>query len=294
MPVAYFNNCIIEHLKEIGYTKPNIEFNPRDGLKNTILRGNGIDVNVLGDSALNIVLSVQQYCEAITTDFYFSYEKVIGQNRAVKELLRGSAPGAWILVTVYYQAFYAAIQIARLSGVYNVSLGAEHLDEINGINSATEKLKDAGVYVSRGVHVNSDGYISLILEKKGDKPHKSAWKNLDSLISKRSIESFSSRPHKYKLTMLLKNIICESVSQWPLPSQVRNDMNYSVINSYESMYCKKASELIGFFEDDDFSKVKNWGLKTRRDYDVADHISSVGFVSVILRQVIINLHSKFI
>jgi hypothetical protein len=293
MPVAQLNELVTEHLKKIGYEKPKgMIFSPRGSLKNAILTGNGTEITITGPGEMSVVMGVLQYYEAISTDFYFSCEKIEGQNAAIKQLISGNSPGAWILVSVYYQAFYAAIQIARLTGKYNISFDNEHISAINENSLSEQRLDQTGTYLSRNVGLNSQGYISMILVKEGEKPHKMAWQNLDSLISKNSIEKYHSRPNVYRLNKLFKEIICSTMDQWPLPSSVRNDLNYSLINSYDLSFSKKTRELQSFFDSEDFSKAKQWGLRQRKTIDIEDHISSVGFISVMLREAVKSLREK--
>ena len=112
-------------LDDIGYSKSDFKFSVSQGeiFKNKIIDGAGIEIKVVGDSEFMVVIGDSSYYGSLATSYYYSRFRVQRQLDAVKSLIEArGAPSAWILVSAYYAAFYAATEISRIcSATINLS-----------------------------------------------------------------------------------------------------------------------------------------------------------------------------
>lgn len=297
MPINYIQDMVVDRLNSISYEKPNSDFiySPRNGFKSCILNGNGVDVSVLDSKRFSVSIQPDRYYEAITSDFYYSYQKADRQKIAIDALIsEKKCPLAWLLVTAYYSAFYSAIEISRLSGYHNLSLSNDHINNLNSSSETAIQLDGAGVYISEGVELVQDNYfIRIVFSRVQTKPHNAAWTNLLGRMNKGEIGDVSS-PVRRQRIKFLKEIINADNQSWHMPSRVRNDWNYSFLDSYSPTYDNKAKELRYLLEGDDFKRLTGWADKKKSSIDESDYATSIGYVSGILNHVLDNLKGRII
>ena len=137
MPISLIKKASIKYLEDIGFTRPsnNFEYTPNYTLKNSIFSGNGLDVNILNANRFRVSIEPSRFYEAVSTDFYFSYQKVTRQKMSFETLNENKQlPGAWNLVTLYYAAFYSTVEINRLTGLYITNFNDSHINQLNAVS----------------------------------------------------------------------------------------------------------------------------------------------------------------
>jgi hypothetical protein len=186
MPISLLKDIVVEHIDAIHFKRPTSHFSPSvmGCVKNVILNGNGVDVTVLDKSSFRVSLQAERYYESLASDFYYSLQKVTRQREALELMLGNQCPSAWLLVTAYYHAFYAAVQVSRLTGYYNMSIDSSQVDRINDLNESHERLASPSAYLGSGVFLdtNSDS-IKIVFKKNGTKPHQLAWSNISRCLT---------------------------------------------------------------------------------------------------------------
>ncbi len=111
----------------------------------------------------------ERYYESISSDYHFSLQKVMRQRESLDLMLGNDGPSAWMLVTAYYQAFYAAIQISRLTGLYNIYLSSSHISRINDLNESSKSLTESGAYLGVGAFLEKESNSVVVkFSKKWD------------------------------------------------------------------------------------------------------------------------------
>ena len=132
MPISILKDKVIEHLDSIAFQRPgdHYSYSVRGCFKNVVLNGSGLDIVVLDEGSFRVSIQAERYYESLVSDYFFSLQKVTRQRESLDLMLGDNGPGAWMLVTAYYQAFYAAVQISRLAGIYNMSLDAGQVDRV--------------------------------------------------------------------------------------------------------------------------------------------------------------------
>lgn len=291
MPISLLKKAVEAHIKNCNFERPiaNFEFSPRSTLKNTILNGNGLDIHILDSNRFQIVLQAQRYYEALATDYYYSLQKVQNQRKIIETLLNANSSGAWLLVTVYYQSFYAANEILRLAGYYNSTFDKDAISYLNS-NSLTNTQLSSDVSSFRGVvgHFNN-GDIEITFQSNGDKPHSQVWQGLSSLLK---TADYTPTHKNYKRIERFKKIINFSCKDFPTPSTLRNKWNYSKTDAYDHSQDHKFNNVTKMLSSSDFSNVKSWGERKLKKIDDSTHIESLCYVGNILENALTHFDPK--
>ncbi len=299
MPIIALKDLIQEHLVNVEFRRPanGYTHSPNGGVKECILAGNGVDVTVLDEKSFSVNIQAERYYEALATSFFYSYEKISRQRVALDLLIADKkSPGAWMLVTAYYQAFYAAIELSRLMGIYNTSLDQNHLSRINEINKSSQKLSCDGVFVGSVDYLGplSNAITIRFSKNSKTKPHSLAWSNLRSQLNKNDLIKNTDIIRQSRI-LTLKEIIDEKLNRnWPTPSILRNDWNYALLDAYSNAGDEKTSKLRYVLEGKDFTKVKYWADNRKRYTADDSSIISLGYVCIILETVLENIKSKLL
>ncbi|MBE0470998.1 MAG: hypothetical protein IBX55_16005 [Methyloprofundus sp.] len=292
MPISLLKNAIDKYLTKVSFERPDafFELSPRGTLKNTILNGNGLDIYILDSNRFRVKLQAQRFYEAITTDYHYSSQKIQNHRKIVETLLEAKSPGAWILVTAYYQSFYAANEILRLTGAYNSTFDKEAISFLNANNSTTVKLSESThTYKGSVSSTTQDGNIEVTFQSHGDKPHLQVWQGLFSLLKQ---SNYSPTHKNIRRIERFKKIIDSSCKDFPIPSALRNKWNYSKIDAYDRSQDDKFSQMMHMLASPDFSNVKEWGARKLQHIDESTHVESLCYVNNILENTITHFHPK--
>jgi hypothetical protein len=294
MPHILLKNIIVKRLDELGYQRPSHLKTPSGAwtLKSTIINGHA-DVDIKSHHSFEVSITKQQFSECLYTDFYYGYERILKQNNCLPVLLKeNNTPTAWALVTAYYSAFFAAIEIGKILGRLNTYLEQSHCSQIQGNSSHSFQGKlDAGNYLGSARLDTHQGYVMIRFNSSGERPHLMAWKNLSEMFSISEGRSLSST--RQQQVKLFKEIISnDSKSRWPTPSEVRNQWNYSKTNYYGSL----GEEYANVFAKQALSKKAcySWAANKRLSPDEKNIASSIAFINTVLLDVIENIKPKMI
>lgn len=170
----YVNNRQSSHID-------NLTFN--SSLKYSIVNDPGLLVEISGKSRFEVFESSHGIVvpngpiisEARLSDFFLGSTRVMNQHRTVLGMRHSGATPAWILVSAYYCAYFACIELSKVSGRIMMSLEE---DEISSL-----RFKAAGPFHAeffQGGHTNFIGTEfggKLVFNAVGSKPHAAAWTN---------------------------------------------------------------------------------------------------------------------
>jgi len=294
MPQILLTKAIEKHLDELGYQRPSHLKTPSGAwtIKSTILNGNA-DVEIKSHHSFEVSITEHQFAECIYTDFYYGYERILKQNNCLPVLLKeNNTPTAWSLVTAYYSAFFAAIEIGKILGRLNTYLERSHCSQIQGYSSNSFQGKlEAGNYLGAARLDTHQGYVMIRFNSSGERPHVMAWKNLSDRFPTTEGKNLSSA--RQQQIKLFKEIISnDSMSRWPTPSEVRNQWNYTNANYYGSL----GEEQADVFAKQALSKkgCYSWAANKRLSPDEKNIATSIAFVNTVLLDVIDNIKPKMI
>lgn len=291
MPVNFIKNPILQNLDRVGFKRVDKDFtpHPRDTLKEILLTGEGVDVTIFSEREFELKISERLYSKIIATDFYFSYQKV---QKHMKSFLGPSVkhlPETWLIVGAYYSAFYSAIELSRLFGIYNLYLKKEHCNSIASYVAGDNKI-DRGNYIGV-VSADIDKYISIrFSSKEKSPPHELAWSNLLNILNKHNINDV--RDTKVEILKLCKSILNSSSTMISTPNNVRNDWNYSFPNAYSADFCSDLADLKSYLTPSSRINITNWPRIYKKQTTKQKNVYSVIYLESILRQVLSDVNSK--
>ncbi|MCL5024002.1 MAG: hypothetical protein M1497_11680 [Nitrospirae bacterium] len=281
MPEFVIRDLIISSLKDTDYNPDNLSTSKSVAnlFKNYIT---ALDENILivDTNAFEVVLDINDYNQIIYTETYYGLMRIARQGNAILALLKDeNAPKAWLLVTVYYHAFFCAHLISRLLGRYSCYFSNEEMTGIKSFADNPGKRElSYGNYVGYYSSYGAEG-IKIKFRSEGDRPHHTAWKNLNDKFSVASMRNMYDGK-RFSRIQLFKKIIDDSVRKWPLPSEIRNRWNYADIILYSKKGDETASEFVSMLVN---SKDLNWASR-KVNPDPKNIATSVAFISSTLNR----------
>lgn len=169
--------------------------------------------------------------QARLSDFFLESIRVRKQYEAVLKLKDAGAPAAWLLISAYYCAFFACIELCKL--LNRVSFGMEDDDLATLRTKATGPYKAQFFAATQNNFVGIDYAGKLQFRSSGAKPHAAAWES--ALLALRSLYAPKGWPDANRLLDLL------SEAEYS-PSRIRNTWNYKRSDYFGSLGETKGSE----------------------------------------------------
>ncbi|HEY6096104.1 MAG TPA: hypothetical protein VIU93_14235 [Gallionellaceae bacterium] len=159
--------------------------------------------------------------EARVSDFLLGATRVKKQYETLVQMKDAGASSAWLLVSAYYCAFFACIEISKLFNRMSFGLDSDDIESLKSKASGSQ-------YVSffEKNHSNFVGFEragKLVFRAIGSKPHVAAWDN--GLYSLKQIFSSKGWPEVNQCIAIL-----ESADH--SPSKIRNVWNYKRSDYY--------------------------------------------------------------
>lgn len=153
--------------------------------------------------------------QAKLADFFLGSTRIRKQYEAVLKLKNSGAPTAWLLISAYYCAFFACIELCKLLNRISFGLESDDLDIM--------KIKATGSFHAEFFASGNSNFVGteyagkLQFRSSGAKPHAAAWENAQFVL--RSLYSAKAWPDANRLLELLSDAEYS-------PSRIRNSWNY--------------------------------------------------------------------
>jgi hypothetical protein len=230
------------------------EFNNSLGLKNKIIGCEDVDF-VFPNNTLSFTANLDEkiFNKVIQCEINSEYHRIKEQINNVNSLLKENAQPAWIVVTIYYACFFMGNLFSKLLGRTTVNFSSENLKEVFLYDAApalSTDLRNEVISLTGGSNKSysclieraaMDGNVKLRFIPGGDKPHQAVWLNFNNIISQ-IIKGLSTTSNNELL--LLKKIFDNKDEKYPLPSQLRNNWNYSDQKYFTAQGSKEAEKFI--------------------------------------------------
>lgn len=168
---------------------------------------------------------------ARVSDFFLGATRVRRQYQTLLQLKAASLPSAWMVVTAYYCAFFASLEICKLHRRISVSCSRDDLSALSG-----KAVGEHRAAFFQSGHSNFVGHLyagKLVFHSVGTRPHVAAWQNALCVVR----EVFGGRgwlDGNHYVSILQK----ETFS----PSAIRNEWNYKRADYYGVLGERRASE----------------------------------------------------
>ncbi|WP_146012938.1 MULTISPECIES: hypothetical protein [unclassified Pseudomonas] len=213
-----------------------------DSLKQAILDEPFVEVTAISKGIFKVFTNNGSlFKEATLRDFYCGHIRVKAQHQTLKSLKLGKIAPPWDLTTAYYCAFFSAIELLRLQGLFQVSFDSQDhsilLAKVKGDSSFLEETQ------------NFTGKLSacgeeILFTSNGQKPHQSVWKNVHEVITR----PLAAKYPDWKEIHTLNLIVC-GANNWSKPSDIRNNWNYKKTEFYSEISQPLTSEFYSLIEN---------------------------------------------
>lgn len=224
------DNCVatIASLAECSSRTDYSRVTFNDGLKSSILHDTLVEVLVESPTSFSIseridgdlILSGPSISEGRLVDFVLGAKRVKAQHDNLLASRNSNINTGWLIVTAYYSAFFAAIEIARLYGYFPMSLA---VDDVAYLETKLTGSADLVQQFSNSIPRNFVGEVSgnkIIFRSSGDKPHVAAWDQVRKHVLKDVVDSMG-----WVEAAILMCFLSGDRS-WKNPSELRNEWNY--------------------------------------------------------------------
>lgn len=291
MPVGYIKDAVLDRLSKLEYTPQEIEVPTiRGTFKETLLNGDNIDVKILGEREFEVKISQNNFFQILATDFYFSVQKVTEQSKFLSTASR-KTPVAWLLVSTYYSAFYAAVELSKLFGRYNLYLKKDHCKSIISQTNSSLAL-ESGNYIGI-LNYDTNDYIAIRFSaRQKSQPHDLAWRNMLEIMDFHAQADI--RNTKVDAVELVKAIFNSSNKLLQTPNNVRNDWNYSYANAYDLSFCDEITEIRTFLSTTGRKSILSLPRNFKKYSNKQKDAYAIIYIEAILRQTILDLKNKIL
>jgi hypothetical protein len=236
------------------------DFNNSLSLKNQIIGAyDDISYYLPNNSlAFNVVIDGSKFSKIIHCEISSEYHRIKEQINNVKTLLSANNQAAWTVVTVYYACFFMGNLFSRLLGRTTINFSAENLKKIFTEDKFPvlstvhqESLRDLKngtnqTYTCLIERDQTESQVKIRLIPGGDKPHQAVWVNFNAIVNQVISKRSGSDVNELQL---LKKIFDNSQKKFPLPSQLRNDWNYSDQKYFSNLGSDEARKFIHLLKD---------------------------------------------
>lgn len=207
----------------------------KDGFKNLLLHDDSLKVVAKSSSEFEFYYEIggrpsvdnSYITSSLISDFVINSRRVKQQYRSALEMKSNSNIAApWVLVSIYYAAFFAANEILRTEDVISIGLNDEEFGYLLTRNTMN-LLGHKALFEKKGSR-NYHGMFEnqkIVFKSVGTKPHEQAWKKVSQ-----TLKSCIEQEGWHELTKYVQ--ISDGVGGWSNPSQTRNLWNYKRADFY--------------------------------------------------------------
>ncbi len=293
MPVTLLKDAVSDRLACVGFRREKLSDipDPGDILKERILTGDKLEIDIFSEDKFMVTISEQQYSRIVSASYWYSLHKIKEQRKLICSHSVKDIPIAWLLITAYYSSFYSAIELSRLFGLYNLNLSGEQCRAVVSQTTFKETLQ-SGTYLG-GVDFESSGEVKITFSRQEKvKPHELAWKNMTSVLKFNNRNKLLDK--KVKKFDLLNEIFNMQKRKLKMPNNIRNEWNYSIPNSYDPLFCQEVESIYEYIGLEGSRDILNWANTNKKMNGKQNSVFSIFYIEIILFQTLLDMKSKIL
>lgn len=270
--------------------------------KDVVIEENEISIKHQNLSNLNFdaYIDIDGFNKIIKSEVSIEWIRIKEQINNIENLLRTKSQPAWIVVSVYYCCFFMANLISKVYGKSLVNFSGENLKELYkrsntesvispDLRKAISEISDGNnnVYSMSFIADKDNEVVKVQFLKSGDQPHKFTWTNFKSILNQVAQGKCGGRA--IPNIVFMKKICDSSEYRWPLPSQIRNDWNYSSTTSFATSGTQLAEDFIRFLKNP--TNIEMWETRMchKTEGNEKDKLVSIAYMYLVLKDVISQL-----
>jgi hypothetical protein len=203
--------------------------------------------------------------------------------RAAKRVADDAAiPCAWVLVSVYYAAFFAAVELLRATGVWVTYFDESQVQGIKSSAIGSPSLElSAGTYIGRAHWDSHSGLNRIVFSRVAGSPHKVVWKEIgDGLLS----PAVASDAALWDQVQRFERFVGRGANDWGTPSETRNKWNYQQAALFGGRGEVQGRTLRKIVRNQ--SSAYAWATDRRLRRSEESRAAAVGYVMFVLEEII--------
>lgn len=192
-------------------------------MKNLILTDPAISINITDEAQFEVYESSggmpvpdgPAISTARLSDFFLGASRVRKQYDNVLKIKESCGNSAWMLVSAYYCAYFASVELSKLFGKINMSFDRS---DVELVRSKAAGVACAQFFENRKTNFSGAEFAGkIIFRSVGDRPHVAAWQNMRKVL----------RPLFQDYAWLDASLYMQLISDDDYsPSEIRNAWNY--------------------------------------------------------------------
>jgi hypothetical protein len=220
--------------------------------------------------------SCDDFSESLVNEWRRGRTRVLRQNTIAVELAgRSATPPAWLLVTCYYAAFFAAYELVRSTGKLVLYLDPEEARTVADNSQGAFEI-ERGVYVGTPSPDAGSGYVEVNLHKSAAQPHAFVWATLRD-VTGRMLRSSTRRP-----LLCSRFVDMLGTASWSPPNAVRNEWNYADPTLYGTKGENLRRTLFRIMQDP--ARGYEWAVQRSLQSTPENLAASIAFIRAVLAE----------
>lgn len=247
-------------------------------LKDQLLTG-PVQMEMRGEKRFDVTMSLKQYHEAICKRHFYGVQRIRRLEKCALRLLGVRWSSAWTLVTVYYSAYFSALELLEASGRHISYFSSEQASEITTRAAASRFKLTAGTYLGSASVSIADDEVLIEYRYNQATSHEFAWTELDMLVRDVQMTDPKAIRHQDSFRRFLG-----ARQGWNRPNEVRNRWNYGDPHLFSEEGEQLAEAFMGYVETPE--DVISWALG-RHLHNATEHeASAIAYLQESLAQTI--------
>lgn len=248
------------------------------GLKEQLLTG-PVEITVFSDTWFSVTLPTKQYHEAICKRHFYGVSRVRRLGRCAGRLAGVRWSSAWMLTTVYYAAFFSALELLEATGRHVSTFSGPELALLSQRALPSRFSLKPGTYLGVSAVNLPNDEVEVVYRLNSTKPHEFAWQELDALVRSVSITDSRALRHQEAIRRFLG-----AKGSWAKPNEVRNLWNYGEPRLFSEHGESVAEDFVRFSQDS--SAAISWALGRHLHNSQEHEASGISYLQVSLLQTV--------
>ncbi|MBI2388607.1 MAG: hypothetical protein HYV09_03235 [Deltaproteobacteria bacterium] len=280
MPFLPLVTAAQHYLKTIGFVRP-VDLGGQR-LKSMIADGKA-DIERVAVDVLRVELSEQDVAVGLAREWRLGFTRVAKQNDALTAMKANTdIPTSWVLVSCYYAAFFAAIELLRVQGRMVFYFEPDDISRIRQYSSGAHPIA-AGNYAFEFGQA-AGGTVVFLGRKTAERPHHAVWKHMGAALGCLNCSDDTA----VRVRRLLEFMGSVAQPEWPSLNETRNRWNYAAPELYGTTGEKEGKHFRQLVGDD--KALFAWARSRAIKPTTAEAPVPVALTQMLLLKVVRQLH----
>lgn len=216
----------------LGYRVPDSTITETGGWSfRDSLRAGYADVCLMQTDRFEAALAYGKYFQALRHDCFDGVLRARRHQMGVKHMSHEvPIPTAWVVVSCYYAAYFAAVELLRAAGIWISFFSGDEVQSLTAQSTGTGGATlSPGSYLGRASWDQKDNTIKVTFCRQARGSHEIVWSEIVQKLLQRTSPRTS---EELSSVERFKQLLGAGKNAWSSPSETRNRWNYQIANLY--------------------------------------------------------------